>query len=66
MYVKTEGKTVIGFLKVGPKKLFIRDLVGKIYEISPLCVLDFYVYETVQRSGYGKVFLIIQCSIVII
>ena len=22
--------------------------------MTPLCVLDFYVYETVQRAGYGK------------
>ena len=24
-------------------------------EITPLCVLDFYTYETCQRKGYGKI-----------
>jgi len=23
-------------------------------EIDPLCVLDFYVHETIQRKGIGK------------
>jgi len=54
MYIITNKNTAIGFLKVGPKKLFYRDYVGKIIEMSPLCVLDFYVYESVQRGGYGK------------
>jgi alpha-tubulin N-acetyltransferase 1 len=45
---------VLGLLKVGVKKLFIRNESGQIKEISPLCVLDFYVHESVQRSGQGK------------
>ena len=24
-------------------------------EMNPLCVLDFYVHESLQRQGYGKV-----------
>lgn len=40
---------------MGKKKLFIRDELGKIKEITPLCVLDFYVHEDYQRSGFGKV-----------
>ena len=24
------------------------------HEVSPLCVLDFYVHESKQRCGYGK------------
>ena len=55
LYFKTEGKTVIGLLKVGPKNLFIRNEQGTIKEISPICVLDFYVHESVQRGGHGKV-----------
>lgn len=53
--MKTQDGKAIGLLKVGTKRLFIRNAVGKIFEISPLCVLDFYVHESVQRSGYGKV-----------
>ena len=62
IYIKTDGNSTVGFLKVGVRKLFIRDYVGTIIEISPLCVLDFYVHETVQRSGYGKVRELITCQ----
>ena len=41
-------------LKVGEKNLFYRDSLGSIREISPLCVLDFYVKEEFQRMGIGK------------
>ena len=54
LYLRAEGNKVLGLLKVGVKKLFIRNELGAIKEISPLCVLDFYVHETVQRSGQGK------------
>ena len=57
IYMKTEGNKVIGFIKVGKKNLFIRNNEGRIFEIEPLCVLDFYTYESVQRSGYGKVYI---------
>ena len=29
--------------------------MGSIKELKPLCVLDFYVHESVQRGGIGKV-----------
>jgi alpha-tubulin N-acetyltransferase 1 len=45
--MKAEGNKVIGLLKVGVKKLFIRNEYAAIKEISPLCVLDFYVHESV-------------------
>jgi alpha-tubulin N-acetyltransferase 1 len=47
LYLRAEGNKVIGLLKVGVKKLFIRNDMGAIKEISPLCVLDFYVHESV-------------------
>jgi len=43
-----------GLLRVGEKKLFIRDEGGRIAEITPTCVLDFYVAESKQRQGIGK------------
>ena len=49
--MRAEGNRVMGLLKVGVRKLFIRNEAGQIKEISPLCVLDFYVHESVQRSG---------------
>eukprot|EP01112_Ceratiomyxa_fruticulosa_P011117 TRINITY_DN2992_c0_g1_i3.p1 TRINITY_DN2992_c0_g1~~TRINITY_DN2992_c0_g1_i3.p1 ORF type:complete len:692 (+),score=131.29 TRINITY_DN2992_c0_g1_i3:210-2285(+) len=55
LYIFRENNTCIGILKVGPKKLFIRTELGTHKEILPLCVLDFYVHESCQRSGYGHV-----------
>jgi len=56
LYIHRGERTVNGILKTGRKKLFIRDSVsGKMHEIEPLCVLDFYVHESKQRSGLGKV-----------
>ena len=45
---------MLGILKVGVKNLFLRSCLGSYQEIKPLCVLDFYVHESVQRSGIGK------------
>lgn len=54
MYLLVDGFKILGMLKMGTKKLFIRDEIGNVKEIEPLCVLDFYVHESCQRSGYGK------------
>ena len=57
LFLKTsmENKKIVeGFLKIGYKKLFYRDMYGKILEMKPLCVLDFYVHESCQRTGIGK------------
>lgn len=55
LYVKFTGKQVEGILKVGKRKLFHYDHFGSCKEINPLCVLDFYVHESMQRQGIGKV-----------
>eukprot|EP00033_Pygsuia_biforma_P001464 GCRY01001653.1.p1 GENE.GCRY01001653.1~~GCRY01001653.1.p1 ORF type:complete len:406 (+),score=61.22 GCRY01001653.1:227-1444(+) len=47
-------RQILGLIKVGVKKLFIRDSQGLNREIDPLCVLDFYVHETMQRTGVGS------------
>ena len=46
--------SVVGFLKVGEKKLFVYDSQGRNHELSPLCILDFYVINGQQRKGYGR------------
>ncbi len=46
--------SVIGLLKVGEKHLYVYDSHGQVHERTPLCLLDFYVHESKQRSGYGK------------
>ncbi|KAJ7383271.1 Alpha-tubulin N-acetyltransferase 1 [Desmophyllum pertusum] len=45
---------VVGILKVGHKKLFLLDMQSVQYEVNPLCVLDFYIHESRQRTGCGK------------
>ncbi|XP_043940411.1 alpha-tubulin N-acetyltransferase 1 [Protopterus annectens] len=45
---------VIGFLKVGYKKLFVLDRQGAHNEVEPLSILDFYIHEALQRHGYGR------------
>lgn len=47
--------TVLGFLKVGPKDLFLHNEVEELVKVRPLCVLDFYVNESCQRQGCGKI-----------
>uniref|UniRef100_A0A0K0DZ97 Alpha-tubulin N-acetyltransferase n=1 Tax=Strongyloides stercoralis TaxID=6248 RepID=A0A0K0DZ97_STRER len=48
---------VVGILKVGRKKLYLYDDKLQRYEVTPLCVLDFYVHNTLQRKGNGhKIF----------
>ncbi|KAI9219377.1 touch receptor neuron protein Mec-17-domain-containing protein [Blastocladiella britannica] len=44
---------LLGYVKVGAKKLFIPGPNGRLQESIPLCVLDFYVCESVQRVGHG-------------
>lgn len=43
----------IGFIRIGRKHLFLMDKFGRIHEVEPLCILDFYVHESMQRKGYG-------------
>ncbi|CAG9317563.1 unnamed protein product [Blepharisma stoltei] len=54
LYIKSENQKVIGILKTGRRKLFYTDMIGKITEMTPLCLLDFYVHESMQRHGHGK------------
>lgn len=46
--------SVVGLLKIGRKKLFMWDLAGYQHEVEPLCILDFYIHESKQRTGWGK------------
>ncbi|KAG8199033.1 hypothetical protein JTE90_021046 [Oedothorax gibbosus] len=49
----TQSRSVIGMLKVGIKRLFVRDDMGAHHEVDPVCILDFYVHESTQRCGFG-------------
>nr|CAG4719655.1 unnamed protein product [Naegleria fowleri] len=54
LYLYAIENKAMGIIKVGKKKLFYRNLSGDFKEIEPLCVLDFYVSESCQRKGIGK------------
>lgn len=45
---------MIGILKIGMKKLFLYDKQNKLVIATPMCVLDFFVIDNRQRSGFGK------------
>ncbi|KAF9094432.1 Alpha-tubulin N-acetyltransferase 1 [Mortierella sp. GBA35] len=49
-----KGVYVAGMLKMGEKKLFIVDKSGTLHEQEVVCVLDFYVDQSCQRRGFGK------------
>lgn len=54
LYLISAERKALGILKVGCKKLFIRTATAALVEIDPLCVLDFFVHDSCQRSGLGK------------
>lgn len=66
VYLMVEDKRALGFIKVGSKRLFISPpalhasrsnnscVQDAFKEINPVCVLDFYVHESCQRTGLGK------------
>ncbi|XP_044732668.1 alpha-tubulin N-acetyltransferase-like [Chrysoperla carnea] len=45
---------VTGLLKVGRKSLYVFDPSGCNHKLNPLCILDFYVHESRQRTGLGR------------
>ena len=53
LIIKADKNKVLGYIKVGPKRLFLRDRICNYHERKTLCVLDFYIYDTEQRTGLG-------------
>ena len=45
---------VLGFVKIGPRHLFLWDHFGVQHEMQPICLLDFFTFQTEQRKGYGR------------
>lgn len=55
VYLLVEEKVVYGIIKVGVKTLFLHaGKNGGMKKYEPFCLLDFYIHNSVQRSGYGK------------
>jgi alpha-tubulin N-acetyltransferase 1 len=61
-YTSEDKFSIVGMLKVGVKTLFVtvslyaitQDELNRQVEISPLCVLDFFIDNNLQRKGFGK------------
>jgi hypothetical protein len=58
MYIKVKDDKVFGFVRVGYRKHSFRDKNQNYLIKNALWVMDFYVYGTLQRNGYGRVNLI--------
>ena len=43
----------VGYLKYGKKDLYFYHKNGKVTQSSPVCLLDFYVDDSMQRNGLG-------------
>jgi alpha-tubulin N-acetyltransferase 1 len=56
MYILLDesNRQVVGFTKVGNRKLFLWDRAGKQHERTLLCLLDFFTFPECQRRGNGK------------
>eukprot|EP00930_Biecheleria_cincta_P008269 TRINITY_DN109683_c0_g1_i1.p1 TRINITY_DN109683_c0_g1~~TRINITY_DN109683_c0_g1_i1.p1 ORF type:complete len:400 (-),score=49.81 TRINITY_DN109683_c0_g1_i1:32-1231(-) len=67
IYLLADGHVALGLIKVGTKKLYVAPppvaqrkgrsgsvVQDALQEINPVCALDFYVHESCQRHGYGK------------
>ena len=53
--VALDAKSVpCGYLKYGFKSLYLHKKGGQLTQCRPVCLLDFYVDETRQRQGIGK------------
>ena len=63
LFVYSGHGTAVGFIKVGTKKLFLYDHNGNQRETDPLCILDFYVHESMQRKGYGRRLYEFMCQV---
>lgn len=60
----TRHFAVVGFIKMGWKKLFLYDKQASRSEARVYCLLDFYIHERRQRKGYG--IRLMQCMLQVI
>jgi len=51
--IKANENQVLGFIKVGNKRLYLHDNKFNYVECNPLIVFDFYVYEDIRNKGIG-------------
>ena len=55
------GMRVLGLAKSGRKRLYLHGCPGAgadaLREVTPVCLLDFFVHHSVQRQGWGRALL---------
>jgi alpha-tubulin N-acetyltransferase 1 len=61
VYFFVDGSAVVGLIKVGVVNLYVYDAQNKMHNLKPLCILDFYVDESRQRTGVGKLLFDHMC-----
>ena len=49
-----QDSMIVGFIKIGSRRLFLWDKMGVQHELKTVCLLDFFTYPNCQRKGYGK------------
>jgi alpha-tubulin N-acetyltransferase 1 len=56
MYILLDdsNRKIVGFTKVGSRRLFLWDPTGEQHEANVLCLLDFFTFPECQRRGNGK------------
>jgi len=55
MFIKAEKNVIIGYLRVGKRRIFIRDEQNNYFQEDPITVIDFYIVKNYERQGFGKV-----------
>jgi hypothetical protein len=51
---KQQRGEILGYLKMGPRHLYLYNTKGKMSDSTIICCLDFYIDERLQRGGMGK------------
>ncbi|OUM57936.1 hypothetical protein PIROE2DRAFT_16932 [Piromyces sp. E2] len=52
LYVISQDNNIIGYIKIGRKKLYLYDKDGICHELIPQSVLDFLITTTYQKRGH--------------
>ena len=54
LFIKVEKNKIVGFLRTGQRKLFLKDDSNNYTNDFPICVIDFFVNRQFERLGHGK------------
>mmetsp|Transcript_36512 Transcript_36512/g.37903 ORF Transcript_36512/g.37903 Transcript_36512/m.37903 type:complete len:445 (+) Transcript_36512:1-1335(+) len=54
IFIKADKNVVIGFLRVGKRRIFLKDESNNYSNEEPISVIDFFVVKNYERQGYGR------------